>query len=247
MPVLVCVVGMLPTMASAQVSSAEEPGHQAERFAQPLAAKARPPISIALPSSTAPAGAAAISFRLSAVNIVGGTVYPASALAPLYADLVGKDVSLADVYALAQKITQKYGNDGYVLSRAIVPPQSFDPKAATVTIKIVEGYVDQVQWPAALGGYAEFTKQYTTKITGEHPANLNTIMRYLLLADDWPGVHVSSRFEASATNSDASTLVVDAAEKPVAGSAEIDNRGTEARGPWELLLNTTFDQPAQCA
>ena len=57
------------------------------------------------------------------------------------------------VYSLAQKITAKYGNDGYVLSRAIVPPQNLDPSGAIVTIEVIEGYVDKVEWPPSVARY----------------------------------------------------------------------------------------------
>ena len=38
----------------------------------------------------------------------------------------------------------KYGADGYVLSRAIIPSQDLDPAGAVVRLQVVEGYVDQV-------------------------------------------------------------------------------------------------------
>lgn len=239
--VLIGLIAGAPAIASAQVPTSEEPGHQAARFSQPTAVKARPAVSISLPSSVAPPGASAVILHLERINIVGGTVYPTSALEPLYAQLIGKDVSLAAIYNVVEKITAKYGGDGYVLSRAIVPPQRLDPKDAAVTIQIVEGYVDQVVWPASLDDYGEFTRQYTAEITVERPANINTIMRYLLLADDWPGVRVSSTFKASPINRDASSLVIDATQKAVQSSAEMDNRGTEARGPWEFILGSTFN------
>ena len=61
------------------------------------------------------------------VHIRGMTIYTKEQLAPLYADLIGHEVTLQAIYDLAQKITAKYGNDGYVISRAIVPPQQFNP------------------------------------------------------------------------------------------------------------------------
>jgi hypothetical protein len=44
--------------------------------------------------------------------------------------LIGKPVTLQDVYDLAQRITAKYGAEGYVLSRAIVPVQELDRQGA---------------------------------------------------------------------------------------------------------------------
>ena len=37
--------------------------------------------------------------------------------------------------AIAQRLTAKYGNDGYVLTRAVVPPQELSPDGAVVRIE----------------------------------------------------------------------------------------------------------------
>lgn len=71
----------------------------------------------------APEGAGTIVLRINEVRVIGGSVYSSAELAELYAGLLGREVVLAEVYALAQQLTAKYGDDGYVLSRAIVPPQ----------------------------------------------------------------------------------------------------------------------------
>src|ERR1019366_138085 len=122
---------------------------------------------------------------------------------------------LATVYSIAQALTAKYGNDGYVLSRAVVPPQNLDPTNAVVTIQVVEGYVDKVEWPSSLSRNDDFFSDYGARITAERPANIKTIERYLLLAGDLPGISVSSRFQGSADNVGASTLVVQATTKPI--------------------------------
>jgi hemolysin activation/secretion protein len=238
--VLALVVACAPFAAQAQVPSSEQPGVVRERFIEQPAPKARPSgPTIVLPSTVAPPGAASIKLHVDSIQVVGATIYSPAALKSLYADLVGRTVTLAQVYALAQKITAKYGGDGYVLSRAIVPPQSLEPSGAVVTIEVIEGYIDKVEWPSTLSRYRDFFSDYSAKITAERPANMKTVMRYLLLANDLPGFTVRSSFRASADNAAASTLVVAVAYKPLDASAQIDNRGTEARGPWEFNVSAT--------
>jgi hemolysin activation/secretion protein len=227
--------------AASPIPPSEQPGTEQQRFIEELAPKATAAgPTISLPSTGIPAGAASIMLVVKAVHIVGGTVYPAE-LDALPAGLIGHKITLAAVYNLAQQITAEYGKDGYVLSRAIVPPQDLDPKGAVVTIRVIEGYVDKVEWPASLGRYRDFFSDYAAKITGERPANIKTITRYLLLAGDLPGIAVTSSFRASADNSGASTLVVQATEKPLDAAARIDDRGTAARGPWEFLTSATVN------
>jgi hemolysin activation/secretion protein len=133
-------VAFIPMVANAQViPPSEQPGRQRERFEQPVAPQAQPLApAVTLPSTVAPKGAEKILLHVRGVHITGSTIYSAEELAPLYAELIGRRVSLAAIYALAQRITAKYGSDGYVLSRAVVTPQKLDPKGAVVRIEIIE-------------------------------------------------------------------------------------------------------------
>ncbi len=244
-----CVRSWLAAVAMVLLSAAaiaqpippgEQPGRERERFTEPQAPRAQPGGTvISLPSTTAPAGAAQVILVVRDVRIVGSTVYSAAQLAPLYEDLIGETVSLQAVYDLAQKITAKYGADGYVLSRAIVPPQELNPGGAIVRIQIIEGYVDKVEWPAALSRYRDFFSYYTARITSERPANIRTIERYLLLAGDLPGLRFKNSLKPSATQQGAATLVVEVTEKHFDALARVDNRGSKARGPHQYMASVT--------
>ncbi len=232
----------VPFVAVAQViPPSEQPGRQQERFTQPPVPQAQPAgPAVVLPSTVAPKGAEKTFIRVRGVRIVGSSVYTEAQLAPLYAGLIGRRVTLATVYELAQRITAKYGNDGYVLSRAVVPPQQLDPKGAIVHIEVVEGYIDKVEWPPQLSRYRDFFSYYAAKITAQRPANIRTIERYLLLAGDLPGLKFSSSLKPSAETG-ASVLVTEVAEKPIAALGQIDNRGTPGQGPFEYLTSATIN------
>lgn len=230
-------------VAVAQViPPSEQPGRERERFTQPPAPRAQPGgPSISLPSTVAPAGAESATVRVRDIRVAGSTVYSAEQLRPLYQDVVGQTVTVQAIYDLAKRITAKYGADGYVLSRAVVPPQELDPKGATIRIEIVEGYVDQVEWPAKLARYRDFFSDYAARVTRERPVNIRTLERYLLLAGDLPGLKISTALKASEKNKAASTLVVAVTEKPVDAGVRFDNRGTEARGPLQYLAAATLN------
>lgn len=72
----------------------------------------------------------------------GATVYNDAQLKSVYADQIGQTVSLADVYGIANKLTKKYRNDGYILTQVVVPPQEIDGGVAK--LRVVEGYVDNI-------------------------------------------------------------------------------------------------------
>jgi hemolysin activation/secretion protein len=239
---------LLPVGAAAEVrlSPGDAPGRERERFVDPAPPRAQPGgDSISLPSTVAPQGAERITLTISRVVVTGATVYSDADLAPLYADLLGAEVSLAAVYDLARRITAKYGAAGYVLSRAIVPPQNFGRYGAVIRIQVVEGYVDQVIWPVEkLTRYRDFFTDYSARITADRPANVRTLERYLLLANDLPGLKFSTTLKPSPTHPNASILIVEVKEKMIDTIARIDNRGTPARGPWQYLGAATFNNIA---
>ena len=217
-------------------------GRERERFIEPTPPRARPGgAAISLPSTTAPPEAKNIHVVIRGFQVVGATVYGDEQFSPLFQDLIGRSVPLQAVYDLAQRITAKYGADGYVLSRAIVPVQELEPAGATVRIEVIEGYVDKVVWPAKLSRYRDFFTDYARKITAERPVNIRTLERYLLLANDLPGLKFSTTLKASETARGASTLIVEVTEKPVDAVARVDNRGSKARGPLQFLVSTTFN------
>jgi hemolysin activation/secretion protein len=240
------VIAATLLFASAAVAQiippSEQPGREQQRFNEPAPPRAQPgPGAISLPSSVAPLGAAATKIVVRDIRIAGSTVYSSDQLRLLYADLLGKQVTLQAIYDLARAITSKYGNDGYVLSRAIVPPQQLNPSGAIIHIQIIEGYVDRVEWPKALSRYRDFFSYYAAKIVADRPVNIRTIERYLLLAGDLPGLKFATSLKASAENVAASTLVVEVTEKHIDAFARIDNRGTPARGPIQYLAATTLN------
>jgi hemolysin activation/secretion protein len=226
--------------ALAQISPSDLPGRELERFREPVAPRAQPGgATVSLPSSVAPAGADRTTLTLARVVILGNTVYRPDEFAPLYADLIGRVTTLQAVYDIAARITAKYGADGYVLSRAIVPPQELSPGGATIRIQIVEGFVDQVVWPTELSKYRDFFSYYADRIIADRPANIKTIERYLLLAGDLPGLKFKNSLKPSASQHGAATLVVEVTEKPIDALVRADNRGTQSRGPYQYFTSVT--------
>src|ERR1041385_3432208 len=236
---------LLPAVAAAQpIPSGALPGTERRQIAPPVQGPRAQPggPAISLPSTVAPPGAESIMLTVSRIVITGATVYGEQDFAPLYADLVGHEVPLAAIYELARRITAKYGAAGYILSRAVVPPQNFGRHGAVIHLQVVEGYIDNVIWPMEkLARYRNFFDDYTARIIADRPANIRTLERYLLLANYLPGLKFATTLKPSPTHPNASTLIVEVTEKRIDAIARIDNRGTQARGPWQYLGSATVN------
>jgi hemolysin activation/secretion protein len=156
----------LPSISFAQIPSSALPGREQQRFEKPEPPRARPSgVVIKLPEMAEPSGAATTPLFIKGFVIEGSTVFSSDDLRPLYADVVGRETTVATIFEVARKITAKYGAAGFVLSRAIVPPQPLNPKGAIVHLRVVEGYVDKVEWPDKLARYRNFFSDYAAKIT----------------------------------------------------------------------------------
>ena len=225
---------------SAQIPPSEQLGRERFRFNEPRLPRSEPGgPGVALPSTAAPEGADKIKVRVRGIRIKGSTVYAPEELRVIYQDLIGHVVTLTAIYDVAQRITTKYGIDGYVLSRAIVPPQNLEESGAIIQIQVIEGYVDKVVWPAFLKDFRNYFDYYAARITAQRPANVRTIERYMLLASDLPGLQFKTSLKASEKNPNAATLFVEAIYKPIDAVARVDNRGTAARGPVQYLTAVT--------
>src|SRR6185369_4236794 len=113
------------------------------------------------------------------------------------------------------------------------------PQGALIRIQVVEGWINKVEWSPKLKRYYNYFTDYTARITSERPVNIRTLERYLLLANDLPGLKFSTSLRPADAQSGASTLVVDVVEKPIDATARVDNRGTQSRGPYQFLTSAT--------
>jgi hemolysin activation/secretion protein len=180
----------------------------------------------------APEGAEAVRFALTGLDIDGVTAYRSDLIEPLVGDLVGKEISLADIYAAAAAIERHYREDGYFLTRVMVPPQVIE--GGRVRILVLEGYVSEVTYQGDVGPVQERIASYVDQVLAERPLKLATLERQLLLAKDIPGVTVNGILRPSPEQAGSAQLVVAVERKRFDGLVMIDNIGSTFTGEWEV-------------
>lgn len=129
---------------------------------------------------------AKIHFTLTAVVIEGASVFTGVDFAPLYQPLVGKDVTLAQIFELRDAITAKYRKTGFMLSQAIIPPQKI--VGGVVHIRVIEGYIDYVEFQGDAHDRRGLIRAMADKIAESRPLKVSVLERYVLLISDIPGV-----------------------------------------------------------
>lgn len=178
-----------------------------------------------------------VKFELTRLVIQGATVFRKKQFFHLYKNFLGKRISLHHVYQIADAITKKYRNAGYILTKAIVPPQEI--KGGLVRIDIMEGYIDKIRVRGRLEGPKKLMNAYRKRLLRSRPLHAKDLERYLLLIDDLPGVFVKSVLTPSKNQSGASDLTLILDNKPFNAHAGVDNRGTKFNGPFQFFAGVT--------
>ncbi|MDC1123174.1 ShlB/FhaC/HecB family hemolysin secretion/activation protein [Nitrospinaceae bacterium] len=217
------------------VPSAAEPQRLDKRFEQPKVPGSVMEPEVPETKSYKPsADLKKIRFILKKIDVKGSTVYSHNAFKRWQKRFLDKKVSLELIYKFAEKITTKYRNDGYLLSRAIVIPQKI--KNGEVTIQVIEGYIGNLKIRGPVKGAKVFLKSYGKGLLRSSPLKAKDLERYLLLIDDLPGVSVESVLVPSEDEPGASELVLTLKHKDIDANGGIDNRGSKFNGPIQMRV-----------
>lgn len=138
-------------------------------------------------------------FILKEVKITGMSIFTQSDLQPLLDEYINRKTDLNVLNHLAKRITSLYRQEGYFISRAVIPEQEITEEGSVI-IRVIEGRVNSViiddpenllsnDKLGTINGIAQFIKQSV-------PLHSPTIERYLLLLNDAPGVFVQSILSA---------------------------------------------------
>lgn len=248
---VVVLCGLLvPAAEAAPLPGPASPERIEQRFQPPPVPKATPEITIPGPEAPMPpTEALKTDFTLSAVILDGSTVYQPADLMPLTADLIGKQVSLAQVFALRDALTAKYRRDGYILSQVIVPPQKVAD--GVVHMQAVEGYVANVSIQGDAHDSRGLIADMAERIKAARPLTAKVLERYVLLMQDIPGNSVRTVLRPAGNELGAADLDLVVTHRTVTGYAALDDRGSRAIGPLQgqvgIDLNSLFGRDDRTA
>ncbi len=226
----------IPSAAQAQIPNIVNPGLAKQpTFNNPtaggktvIAAPAKPVHPSALPE------AEKIHFKLTRITFTGNTVFSDAQLQAMVQPSINQIISLADLQGLANKITEKYWEAGYILSRAILPPQQI--VSGQVKIQVIEGFISAVSVSGTPGKARSQIQEYGNNILLSKPLNINVLERSLLLSNDIPGTQVKAVLTPSTTVPESSDLTMIADRQLAQGYILYDNYGTRYLGPQEVTV-----------
>lgn len=183
-----------------------------------------------------------VRIAVKAIHVSGNSVFAASELEALVADLAGGERSLAELDAGAARITAHYRERGYVVARAYLPAQ--DIKDGVVVINVMEGLVGQQHINNQSRLSDERANGYLRDIKSGDALQAKPVDRALLLLNDTPGVggaRATLQPGASVGTSDI-LIELDPAASYTA-NVELDNYGNRYTGENRLGAALAFNSP----
>ena len=150
----------------------------------------------------------------------------------VYQKMIGKRLSYKDIQKMVAEMEQIYREDGYILVQVILPPQEIDVDKGVVALDIVEGQIETVTFvgdnPKAAKAQLE---RYARAIELEDPISYRSIDRFLVLANELPGIDVSATVVPNKKVLGAADLIVTVVQTKASSFINVNNRGTVYIGP----------------
>lgn len=182
-----------------------------------------------------------VRIAVKAIHVSGNSIYTASELEALVANLVGGEHSLDELSQGAARITAYYRERGYVVARAYLPEQ--DIKGGVVLIKVLEGIVGQQR----IDNQSRLTDERANGYLGGKSGDVlqsAPVDRTLLLLADTPGVGGARAILQPGASVGTSDLLIELIPSaPFVANIELDNYGNRYTGEHRLGAALALNSP----
>lgn len=238
------LAGLAASLISLSVSAATAPDAgqvQQGLDQQPLQLSPRQSLPLNLPDAPAdPAADAGPRLQVNGFTLEGNSALGSEELLGLLANLPGKELSVGQLQAAANRITRRYREQGYPLARAYLPAQEID--GGVVKFAVLEGRYGEIKVdnPVGLGGSALAP---LSALKAGDAVQGQPLERSLLLLQDTPGVEVKSTLRPGARTGTTDLLVGLQQAPLVTGSVDMDNYGNRFVGQYRLGGTLNLNNP----
>lgn len=196
-------------------------------------AGARP--GTAFSQTPAPDNADQIFLTLKKITLRGTEVYAPADLEHFWTDKVGSEIPLSEIYAIADRITKFYQDQGYILARAYIPAQEIE--SGEVNIAVAEGTIADVRFEGPFPVRGPLADALAD-LRGQSPLKIRQIERWTLHLNDFYGAQFRVVFKNAADLKEPALpadsvviVLVGEKKKPVNAALTYDNSGSRYLGP----------------
>ncbi len=208
-----------------------------------LPTQTQQPKSVLGPMGSAPANPAGVTpggpaFKINSFSIDGNTVIPTDELQAQIASYVGKTLTLAQLYDVADVLTRYYRSKGYGLAYVAPPAQKLS--GGNVRLQVVEGRIGDIN---VQGNSRTRSSVFQARATGLHSGDIYTdaaAERAVLLMNDLPGVSAHEVLSPGAQFG-SSDVLFNVDETGYTGDASVDDYGRSVIGRWRVNADAAIN------
>lgn len=235
----------MPARQHAQVSTPNQ-----DRFLQPNANPPQPlepEPELPAPEPTPPTAApesppspASENVFVKTITITDSTIVTAEDFAAEIEKLVDRTVTIQELEALTDKVTERYLNGGYITSRAILNRDSLE--SGNIEIKVIEGSIEKIEVEGA-ERLADYVRDRISigSVTPVNTSNLESQLR-LLRADPLLN-NIEASLRAGEKQGSSILVVRPTAADSFVSSASIDNYSPPSVGSERFSINALYRNP----
>lgn len=179
--------------------------------------------------------------RVTAFRFSRNTALDHATLAALLADLIGKELNVADLNAAAARITANYRQRGYFIASAYLPAQ--DIQGGVVEVTILEGNLGKLTVENRSAVADHVVRAFLPDLQQGRPLRQDTLERSLLLLNGLPGVEVQSTVTPGASLGVTDLDIRVDSQSRIGGNVSLDDYGNRFSGAWRVGTHLNVNSP----
>lgn len=169
---------------------------------------------------------------VTAFNITGNTVFSTEVLQQQIASYVGKDLTLAGLYAAANDLTKFYQAHGYGIARVTLPEQQLTE--GRVTLQVIEGRLGAVSVEGNTRTRTGVILRQGGAVQGGDVYTDAAMDRAALLVNDLPALQAQAVLQPGSVFGTTDLVYKVTEDKAYSGQLSVDDYGRPDVGRWRL-------------
>lgn len=183
-----------------------------------------------------------IAVSVQGFRITGAQAYTEADLLALIEDSTGKDLALADLQGLANRITRHYREHGHLLARAYIPAQEI--RDGLVEIAVLEGRLGRVNVDNRSMLSNSFVEARLADFRAGDAVDSAHLEHDLLLLNDLAGVEVKSTLKPGASVGATDLDIRLEGGRRLTGAIDLNNYGNRYTGDIRGGITLNVNSPA---
>jgi hemolysin activation/secretion protein len=200
-----------------------------------------PRFDVAPVAETVAAPGASQKVIVSQLRVKGAKAYSESDLLAQAGFVPGSELSLADLRAMANRITSFYRSNGYFVAQAYLPAQTIENGAVTMVVS--EGEYGKITLNNQTNVSTSLANSLLDGLNSADPVTTDRLENRLLLLSDLPGVKVKATLLPGAATGTSDLLVDLTPGQRFSGSVDADNAGNRYTGEYRVGATLNFNEP----